>query len=87
MNREQLEKLWETRFHKILELEEDSLSFYRDLAERQDLLAENPRLREILEEILNDETQHTTICRELLKIVKRKKEEFPGELIGPEAPE
>ena len=87
MNREQLEKLWETRFHKILELEEDSLSFYRDLADRQDLLAENPRLREILEEVLNDEMQHTTICRELLKIVRRKKTEFPGEMIGPEVPE
>ena len=72
MNREQLEKLWETRFHKILDLEEDSLRFYRDLADREDLLAESPRLRELLEEILNDETQHTTICRELLRVVRSR---------------
>ena len=84
MNREQLEKLWETRFHKILELEENSLSFYQDLADRDDLLAANPRLREILEEILNDETQHTTICRELLEIVRSKKNKKQGEEFGAE---
>lgn len=85
MNREQLEKLWETRFHKILELEENSLSFYQDLADRDDLLAANPRLREILEEILNDETQHTTICRELLEIVRSKKNKKQGEEFGAES--
>jgi rubrerythrin len=79
MNSEQLEKLWETRFHKILDLEEDSLSFYRNLAEHEDLIAENPRLRELLEEVLNDEMQHTTICRELLQIVHRKKKKARGE--------
>ena len=81
MNREQLEKLWEARFHKMLELEEDSLNFYRDLAERRDMLAESPRLREILEEILNDETQHITICQELLRIVRDKKKELPGDRV------
>ncbi len=72
MNHEHLGRLWETRFQKILELEEDSLSFYRDLSSREDLMAENPRLKELLEEILNDEEQHTTICRELLQITKKK---------------
>lgn len=73
MEREQLEKLWESRFHKILDLEQDSLEFYQSLANHEDMLAENPRLREILEEILYDETQHTTICRELLNMVQKKR--------------
>ncbi len=73
MDRDQLEKLWESRFHKILELEEDLVRFYQRLADNEDLLAESPRLRELLEEILNDETQHTTICRELLNMVRSKK--------------
>ena len=85
MNREHFEKLWESRFHKILELEEDSLRFYRDLSEREDLIAESPRLRELLEEILNDETQHTTICRELLDMVQNKQKPSRGENLGDEA--
>ena len=72
MDHNQLEKLWETRFHKILELEEDSLRFYQGLAEQGDLLAGNPRLKELLEEILNDEFQHTTLCRELLDMIRSK---------------
>ena len=72
MNREHLERLWETRFRKILDLEQDSLGFYRELSSREDLMAENPRLKELLEEILNDEEQHTTICRELIQMTKKK---------------
>lgn len=72
MNRDQLEKLWETRFHKILDLEEDSLSFYRDLSERNDLIAENPRLKEMMDEILEDEQRHSVICKELVRVVTAK---------------
>jgi rubrerythrin len=76
MDRDQLEKLWESRFHG---LEEDSLSFYRDFAGRDDLIAESPRLKELLDEIIHDEVQHATICRELLRIVRQKQKNKIGD--------
>lgn len=72
MNREQLARLWENRFHKMLEMEQESLDFYQELSEKDELLASSPRLREILEEILDDEERHKVICGELLRIVNRK---------------
>lgn len=72
MNREQLARLWESRFHKMLEMEQESLDFYHELSEKDELLAASPRLREILEEILDDEERHKVICGELLRIVNRK---------------
>ncbi len=72
MNREQIGRLWESRFHKIMEMERDSLDFYRDLSEKDGLISESPRLREILEEILDDEERHSVISKELLKVVTRK---------------
>lgn len=75
MNHDQLRQLWETRFHKILDLEEDSLTFYRDLSERNDLIAENPRLKEMMDEILEDEQRHSVICKELVRLVEAKKKQ------------
>lgn len=72
MNREQLERLWESRFHKIMDLEQESMQFYRDLSEKSDMIAENPRLKEMMQDILEDEERHQIICKELIRIVNAK---------------
>ena len=73
MKTDQIGMLWESRFRKIFEMERESLDFYRDLSKKDELIGESPRLREILEEIIEDEERHSLICKELLKIIKRKK--------------
>ena len=77
MNSDQTGKLWENRFLKILQLEEDSIQFYRDLETFFEHSPGNARIAALLQEVLEDESEHTAICRELLKIVetqrKRKK--------------
>lgn len=73
MNREQMERLWESRFHKIMDLERESMQFYRDLSEKSDMIAENPRLKEMMQDILEDEERHEVICKELIRIVDAKK--------------
>lgn len=82
MNREQVGRLWESRFHKIMEMEQGSLDFYKELSEKDGLISESPRLRQIIEEILDDEERHSVISKELVRIVTRKirmdKEEKEG---------
>lgn len=72
MNREQIGRLWESRFHKIMDTERDSLDFYRELSEKDELISESPRLREILEEILDDEERNSVISKELVRVVTRR---------------
>jgi rubrerythrin len=72
MNPEQLARLWESRFHKMLEMEKESLDFYRDLSKKDELLSAGPRLKEVLEEIIEDEDRHRVICNELIRIVNGK---------------
>ncbi len=72
MERDHIGMLWENRFHKIFKMEQESLDFYRELSQKDELIGESPRLREILEEILDDEERHSFISKELLRIVRRK---------------
>ncbi len=72
MNREQIGLLWESRFHKVMEMEQSSLDFYRELLKKDSMISESPRLMEILGEILDDEERHSVISKELVRIVNRK---------------
>ncbi len=72
MNREQIGLLWESRFHKVMEMEQSSLDFYRELSKKDSMISESPRLMEILGEILDDEERHSVISKELVRIVNRK---------------
>ena len=87
MNRDQIGRLWEDRFKRIYEMERGSMDFYRELSQKDELINESPRLREVIEEILDDEERHKVICKELVRIVHTRTKDFSGEMIDPETPQ
>jgi rubrerythrin len=70
---QQFKELWEIRFLKVLNLEKESLSFYRSLLKHNQSLLEETRAKAILERILEDERRHIRIVRKLLRLVRGKK--------------
>lgn len=69
----QYKELWETRFRKILELEKDSYHFYKNLLERNKTILEGTRIKNVLEQIMHEESQHARIAHELLRLVRTKR--------------
>ena len=64
-----LQKLWEARFCRILEMEKESLDFYRNLLEAYAPTLEGLKSKEALEKIAADEAMHVRIAGELLRII------------------
>ena len=64
-----MKKLWELRFLKILELEEESFAFYQKLLKEKSPLLEEAGIKPILQQILRDEGKHIHIARDLLRLV------------------
>ncbi len=72
MLKKQYEELWTARFQKILDGEEKSLAFYKQLLEENESLISNTKAKDLLKEILCDEVRHVQIARKLIDIVSKK---------------
>lgn len=72
MNPNHENELWQIRFQKIFELEEESFHFYKKLLrEKGDLLKETD-LEPVIKQIMRDEGKHMRIAKELLHLVTKK---------------
>ena len=69
MNENQLRNLWKIRFEKILYIEQESWTFYRNILKEHRSLLENTKAGELLEKIIEDEVRHTRIAMELIRMV------------------
>ena len=75
MNPEHTRKLWQLRFQKILELEQESFDFYKKILKEKSALLEESDIKPILKQILHDEGKHIQIARDLLRLVTGKSSE------------
>ena len=69
MNPEHNRELWQIRFQKILELEEESFNFYQKLLKEKSELLEKTGVKSIINQICADEGRHIRIAKDLLRIV------------------
>lgn len=69
MNQEHEKELWQIRFQKILQLEQESFEFYQKLLKEKKEIVEKTGIASTLKEIMRDEGRHIRIARDLLKIV------------------
>ena len=73
MQRKLFQELWNLRFQKMLALEEQSISDYKDLLKECNQLKDEETIKK-LKQLIADETRHAKLVRELIKIVKRQGE-------------
>ncbi|MBI4387893.1 MAG: hypothetical protein HY582_02480 [Candidatus Omnitrophica bacterium] len=73
MIQDQFKELWEIRFQRLLDVENDSINFYKQLLEKNKLILEGTKAKEMLEKILQEEAKHAKIAYQLLQVVKPKK--------------
>ncbi len=69
MNSEHEKELWQIRFQKILQLEQESFEFYQKLLKDKKELVDRMAIEATLKQIMQDEGRHIQIARDLLKIV------------------
>ena len=72
MLKKHYKELWETRFRKILDSEQEAIAFYRRLLKENEGLLSITKIKVLLKEILRDEAKHARIARELINIVSEK---------------
>ncbi len=73
MQRKLFQELWNLRFQKMLALEEQSISDYKDLLKECNQLKDEETIKK-LKQLIADETRHAKLVRELIKIGKRQGE-------------
>ena len=73
MQKKLFQELWNLRFQKMLTLEEQSISDYKDLLKECNQLKDEETIKK-LKQLIADETRHAKLVRELIKIVKRQGE-------------
>ena len=69
MNRLHERELWQIRFQRILELEQESFEFYQKLLKEEKDILEKTAVQSTLKKIMQDEGRHMRIAKDLLKIV------------------
>ncbi len=69
----QFKELWEIRFQKLLDVERDSLVFYKQLLEKNKSILEGTNAKKALEKILAGEEKHAEVAYRLLQLVKSNK--------------
>ncbi|MDP3762922.1 MAG: hypothetical protein Q8Q97_02520 [bacterium] len=69
MNPEHERELWEIRFKRVVELEQESYEFYQKLLKEKPELLEEAGIKSTLKEILRDEGRHIRIAKDLLRLV------------------
>ena len=72
MNPEHEKELWQIRFKKILQLEEESFEFYQKLLKEKAEILEKAGAKSTIQEIMKDEGRHIRIAKDLLKLVGGK---------------
>lgn len=72
MNPEHERELWQIRFQKILQLEEESFEFYQKLLKEKAKILEKTETKSTIQEIMRDEGKHIRIAKDLLKLVSGK---------------
>lgn len=72
MNPDHEKELWQIRFRRILELEEESFDFYRKLLREKSEILEKAGVKATLQQILQDEGRHVGIAKELMRLVSGK---------------
>ena len=71
MNRRHERELWQIRFQRILELEQESFEFYQKLLKEKKDILEKTCIQSTLKQIMQDEGRHMRIAKDLLKIVSK----------------
>ena len=71
MEDEQLRELWKLRFQKILQAEEGSFLFYKNLLEKNQGILVGTKAKALLEKIMNEEKEHIRVAYRLLTIVNK----------------
>ena len=66
MQRKLYKELWLLRFQKMLDLEEGAIREYQELLRQ---LKDDIKLKEKFETLIQDETQHAKLIRQLIEIV------------------
>ena len=69
MNPKHVRELWQIRFLKILELEQESFNFYQKLLKEKPALLEEAGIKPLIKQIMQDEGRHIRIAKDLLRIV------------------
>ena len=72
MNPKHQNELWQIRFEKILELEQESFGFYQKLLKEKSALLKETGLEPLIKQIMRDEGKHIRIAKELLELTRRK---------------
>ena len=72
MNPEHVRELWQIRFLKILELEQESFNFYQKLLKEKTTLLEEAGIKPTIKQIMRDEGRHIRIAKELVRLVENK---------------
>ena len=72
MNLEHVRELWQIRFLKILELEQESFTFYQKLLKEKSALLEESGIQPMIKQIMQDEGRHIRIAKELVRLVGNK---------------
>ena len=69
MNLEHVKELWQIRFLKIVELEQESFNFYQKLLEEKSELVAESGLKPLLTQIMREEGKHIRIAKELVRLI------------------
>lgn len=69
MTPEHERELWRIRFQRILQLEEESYEFYRNLLREKAEILEQTETRSTIQQIMRDEGKHIQIAKDLLRLV------------------
>ena len=68
MNPEHERELWQIRFLRILQLEEESFEFYKKLLKEKKKILEQTEVKSTIKQIMRDEGRHIRIAKDLLKL-------------------
>lgn len=69
MKLEHARELWQIRFLRILQLEQESFDFYKKLLTEKGPLLEKAGIQSVLKKILQDEGRHIRIAKDLVRLV------------------
>ena len=69
MNPEHEKELWQIRFERILQLEEESFHFYQKLLKEKADVLKTSGVDSVIKQIMRDEGRHIRIAKDLLKLV------------------
>ncbi len=72
MQHQHLKELWEMRFQKIYDLEQESFEFYKNLLEKNGSILKKTKASEYLKKLMKEEARHAKIARRLLDVIKEK---------------